>query len=133
MKFLMQNSTRLVCVVPPVRSNQAEREHGFRVAKFCPIPIGDSPSSKRMYDVLNLGCIPVVLSDDLVWAFSDQTGGPLKHNSFSLQIPQNVVHFTATKTLNRYAYHSRLFFSLVLKHYAFYCFIIIICLFCKPK
>jgi hypothetical protein len=103
MKVLMQNSTKLANVIPPVRSNQAEREHGFLAATFCPIPIGDSPSSKRMYDVLNFGCIPVVLSDDLVWAFSDQTGGPLNHSAFSLQIPQSVVHYTARKTLNRYA------------------------------
>ena len=103
MKILMQNSTRLSGVIPPVRSNQAEREHGFLAATFCPIPIGDSPSSKRMYDVLNFGCIPVVLSDDLIWAYSDQSGGPLNHTDFSLQMPQSVVHFTARKTLARYA------------------------------
>ena len=27
-----------------------------------------------MYDVLNFGCIPVVVSDDLVWAFSSLAG-----------------------------------------------------------
>jgi hypothetical protein len=101
MKVLMQNSTRLPNVIPPVRSNQAEREHGFLAATFCPIPIGDSPSSKRMYDVLNFGCIPVVLSDDLIWAFSDQSGGPLNHSTYSLQIPQSVVHYTAQKSLRR--------------------------------
>jgi len=103
MKFLMNNSTRLPGVIPPVRSNMAEREHGFLAATFCPIPIGDSPSSKRMYDVLNFGCIPVVLSDDLIWAYSDQTNGPLDHNSFSIQIPQSVVHFTTRKSLARFA------------------------------
>lgn len=103
MKFLMNNSTRLPGVIPPVRSNMAEREHGFLAATFCPIPIGDSPSSKRMYDVLNFGCVPVVLSDDLVWAYSDQTNGPLDHRSFSVQMPQSVVHFTAHKSLARFA------------------------------
>lgn len=103
MKVLMQNSTHLPGVIPPIRSNQAEREHGFLAATFCPIPIGDSPSSKRMYDVLNFGCIPVVLSDDLIWAFSDQSGGPLNHSEFSIQIPQSVVHFTARKSLARFA------------------------------
>jgi hypothetical protein len=102
MKFLMINSTHLPGVIPPVRSNQAEREHGFLAAKYCPVPIGDSPSSKRMYDVLNFGCVPVVLSDDLVWAYSDQTGGPLNHSSFSLQIPQSVVHFRASRSLEKY-------------------------------
>jgi hypothetical protein len=101
MKFIMQNHTALHNVIPPVRSNMAVRENGFMAATFCPIPIGDSPSSKRMYDVLNFGCVPVVLSDDLVWAYSDQTGGPLNHTEYSIQIPQSVVHFTARKTLAR--------------------------------
>lgn len=30
------------------------REEGFKTAKYCPIPIGDSPSSKRMYDVMHV-------------------------------------------------------------------------------
>ncbi len=51
-----------------------KRELGFRTSIFCAIPIGDSPSSKRMYDVMNYGCIPVILSDELVWAFSKETG-----------------------------------------------------------
>lgn len=69
-------------VVPDIKAVQAEREHGFRAATFCPIPVGDSPSSKRMYDVLHFGCIPVVLSDDLVWAFSQDTNGPLNHTRY---------------------------------------------------
>lgn len=31
-----------------------KRELGFQTASFCPIPVGDSPSSKRMYDVLQV-------------------------------------------------------------------------------
>eukprot|EP01034_Spumella_vulgaris_P021329 gene21329-27359_t len=103
MKFVMSNSTKLQGVVPPVKSIMAEREHGFLAAIFCPIPVGDSPSSKRMYDVLNFGCIPVILSDDLIWAYSDQSGGRLNHSDFSFQIPQSVVHFTSQKTLARFA------------------------------
>jgi hypothetical protein len=30
------------------------REAGFQSAAFCPVPVGDSPSSKRMYDVMNV-------------------------------------------------------------------------------
>jgi len=55
-----------------------------------------------MYDVITFGCIPVVLSNDLVWAYSDQTGGPLQHSTFSIQIPQSIVHFTTKKTLKQY-------------------------------
>jgi len=50
-------------------------------------------------------CVPVVLSDDLVWAFTEQTGGPLNHSQFSLQLPQAVVQFTAEKTLRTYRNH----------------------------
>lgn len=106
MKILIRNSTLLPGggIIPPnIKSNQAEREHGFLAAIFCPIPIGDSPSSKRMYDVINFGCIPVVLSNDLVWAYSDQTGGTLQHSKFSIQIPQSIVHFNAKKTLSKYS------------------------------
>jgi hypothetical protein len=103
MKMVMSNSTKLNGVVPHVRSTMGDREHGFLAAVFCPIPVGDSPSSKRMYDVLNFGCIPVILSDDLIWAYSDQSGGRLNHSSFSFQIPQSVVHFTSQKTLRRFA------------------------------
>ena len=35
--------------------NEKKRELGFLNARFCPIPVGDSPSSKRMYDVLQVG------------------------------------------------------------------------------
>lgn len=102
MKALMINSTSIPGVLPDVKSVQAEREHGFRAATFCPVPIGDSPSSKRMYDVMNFGCIPVVLSDDLLWAFSQQSGGPLDHASFAIHMPQAVVQFPAEALLKKY-------------------------------
>ena len=105
MKFMMLNSSSLTGVLPDVKSVQAEREHGFRAATFCPVPVGDSPSSKRMYDVMNFGCIPVVLSDDLVWAYSRQTGGPLDHTTFAIQIPQSVVQFPAEVLLSRFKKH----------------------------
>ena len=102
MKALMINSTSIPGVLPDVKSVQAEREHGFRAATFCPVPIGDSPSSKRMYDVMNFDCIPVVLSDDLLWAFSQQSGGPLNHASFAIHMPQAVVQFPAEALLKKY-------------------------------
>ena len=103
MKFMMLNSSALPGILPHVKTIQAEREHGFRAATFCPIPVGDSPSSKRMYDVINFGCIPIVLSDDLVWAFTHQTGGSIDHSSFSIQMPQAVVQFPAELILKKYS------------------------------
>lgn len=37
-----------------IQRGPRKREEGFQSAMFCPIPIGDSPSSKRMYDVVNV-------------------------------------------------------------------------------
>ena len=103
MKQVVHNSSKLANIFPPFRSNQDDREKGFLSAIFCPIPVGDSPSSKRMYDSLNFGCIPVVLSNDLVWAFTDQTGFTgIHHTQFSIQIPQSIVQYTAMRTLEDY-------------------------------
>ena len=35
---------------------------------------------------LQFGCIPVILSDDVVFAFSRESGGPLDAALFSLQV-----------------------------------------------
>ena len=56
---------------------------GYRKSVYCPIPVGDSPSSKRQYDVLDFGCIPVVLSDDLVYAFTPDAGASYRRRSAS--------------------------------------------------
>lgn len=111
MKQIMNNSSRVkepnVVLVPPNKLTQTVRENGFRASKFCPIPIGDSPSSKRMYDVMHFGCVPVVLSDDLIWAYVSTSGGILKQSSFSIQLPQAVVQYTTEFLLARYENHTR--------------------------
>jgi hypothetical protein len=66
------------------------RHRGYLHAIFCPVPVGDSPSSKRMYDAMNLGCIPVILSDDLIYAYSLSAGGKYDPNLFSITLPQKV-------------------------------------------
>lgn len=72
-----------------------KREMGFRQATFCPIPVGDSPSSKRMYDVMNFGCIPVVLSDEMMYSFIEEAGGGVREGNFSLRFPQKIVQKSA--------------------------------------
>lgn len=104
-KHILNNATFLTNVTPPVVSSMGDREKGFMQARYCPIPVGDSPSSKRMYDVLHYGCVPVVLSDDLLWAFGPEMRGlqaTLLPSEFSIQVPQSVVHFTAQRTLRLY-------------------------------
>jgi hypothetical protein len=111
MKHIMINCSRVrgTQLIPRNELTRSARELGFRAAKFCPIPIGDSPSSKRMYDVMNYGCVPVALSDDLVWAFSDDVGGPIGHASFSLRMPQIVVQLPADALLHRFAENKEMF------------------------
>jgi len=50
--------------------------------------------------LLQYGCIPVVLSDDLVWAYSTEAGGPLDPSTFSIQLPQSTVLKTAQHVLD---------------------------------
>jgi Exostosin family len=63
---------------PSYRANHAATtrlyRHGMRISTFCPAPGGDSPSSKRMFDCLHAGSIPVVLSRDFVWPFTEELG-----------------------------------------------------------
>jgi hypothetical protein len=109
MQRIMQNSSSIPNLVPHIPPGQAKREYGFLSSIFCPIPVGDSPSSKRMYDVLNFGCIPVVLSDDLIWAYSDQTNGPLNHTQFGIQLPQSIIQYSIERSVLRYANHRDIF------------------------
>jgi hypothetical protein len=40
---------------------EKKREVGFLTSKYCPIPVGDSPSSKRMYDTIHVS-VPSYIS-----------------------------------------------------------------------
>ena len=102
LKQLMVNASRQDHVVPSAKANMAEREHGFLMSTFCPVPVGDSPSSKRMYDVMHFGCIPVIISDDLVFAYSLETGGDADARQFAIQLPQSVVQFPIDVLLKKF-------------------------------
>ena len=45
---------------------------GMHLSTFCPCPGGDSPSAKRHFDALLAGCIPIILSQDFVWPFTNE-------------------------------------------------------------
>ena len=92
--IMRENNQRLTLL-----RGDRKREIGFRSSIFCAIPIGDSPSSKRMYDVLNFGCIPVILSDDLVYAYSLEAGGNVSTADFAIRLPQRVVQRSASELL----------------------------------
>ena len=67
------------------------RQAVMHAARFCPCPEGDSPSAKRMYDALLAGCVPVVVSDDAVYALSREIGGPVDAAAFALRVGEPAV------------------------------------------
>ncbi len=50
--------------------------------------------------LLQFGCIPVLLSDDALWAYSIQSGGPIDPALFSITLPQRTVQRTVRQLIN---------------------------------
>ena len=59
----------------------------MRKSVFCLVPRGDSPSSRRLFDAVSAGCIPVIISDDYTPAFQSA----LNYSRFSLRFPVDEV------------------------------------------
>lgn len=61
---------------------------GMQLSTFCPCPGGDSPSAKRHYDALIAECIPIILSIDFVWPFTNEFDKSinLDPNEFSFRL-----------------------------------------------
>lgn len=55
---------------------------------FCICPSGDVPTAKRSFDATYFGCIPVYISDDIVFPFS---GNLLNYSTFSIWIKEKDV------------------------------------------
>lgn len=66
-------------------------------SKYCLVPKGDTPSSKRFYDAIIYGCIPVVISDHFQPAF-DKT--LIDWSKCTVRIPQRKI-LNIEKTLRR--------------------------------
>ena len=60
-------------------------------ATFCACPEGDSPSAKRQYDAVVTGCIPVLVSNEAIYAYSSENGGDLDPSDFSVRISEESV------------------------------------------
>jgi len=44
----------------------------MKLSTFCACPGGSSPSSKRIFDAIAAGCIPIIMSEDFAWPFSTE-------------------------------------------------------------
>lgn len=57
----------------------------YAKSTFCIIPAGDTPSSKRLYDGMSYDCIPIILSDNIVFPYD---GTLMNWNEFSIKVPE---------------------------------------------
>ena len=53
-------------------------------ARFCLVPRGLTPASRRLYEAIASGCAPVVVSDEFRLPF----GSWLDYDAFSLRLPE---------------------------------------------
>ncbi|XP_042500752.1 probable arabinosyltransferase ARAD1 [Macadamia integrifolia] len=53
---------------------------GMRLSKFCLNPVGDTPSSCRLFDAIVSHCVPVIVSDRIELPYEDE----LDYNEFSI-------------------------------------------------
>jgi hypothetical protein len=60
------------------------------------VALGDNPISKRQYEMLLFGCIPVLLGDDMVYAFTKEAGMNISLDDFVVQLPQSIVQVEAS-------------------------------------
>ena len=51
---------------------------------------------------MHFGCIPIILSDDLVYAYTHLTGGDINETMFSIRLPQSIVQFPTDYLLKKF-------------------------------
>ena len=67
----------------------SQQTASMRRSTFCLIPRGDTPSSRRLYDAVAAGCIPVVISDELPGQLPYQHD--LNWSSFTHEVAEELV------------------------------------------
>ena len=55
-------------------------------AKFCFVPLGDTPTSRRLFDAIIAGCLPIIISDDIDRSLPFSSAIP--YNDFAFRIPE---------------------------------------------
>jgi len=63
----------------------ADYAAGMLGSTFCWIPRGDNPTSRRVFDAVAAGCIPVVVSDDIARYLPFRWAGAYKTRHFPAQ------------------------------------------------
>ena len=87
---------RNITVATRVRASR--RMKGCESSLFCILAAGDIISSSLQYSMIEKGCIPVLLADDLVFAYTYQAGGiNFNETDFSVRLPQDIALVTAAQ------------------------------------
>ena len=71
-------------------TNSFDSFNFMKKSQFCPVPAGETPSSKRLYDAFKTRCIPIILSDDLRFPFENVF---CDYSAAIIQLPMKEVGF----------------------------------------
>eukprot|EP00983_Pelagomonas_calceolata_P032155 1009502-Pelagomonas_calceolata.AAC.1 len=85
--LLMRENDTFVFMVKERHFGLPDVSRVHRSSIFCAIPPGDTPNTKRLYDALFSGCIPVILSDDIQLPFQFA----LNYDDFCVRLPASSV------------------------------------------
>ena len=98
------------------RSLMCGSRRRLRTCKFCMVPRGITPSSRRLYEAIAAKCVPVIISDRFVLPYSGSSTGasgggvgllpPHALDSFMLRVPEvEVSNLTVIleEAMDRYA------------------------------
>lgn len=73
--YLTSNNITNSLIIKTLRFSKKGRVFDYdmagylRQSYFCPVPYGDSPSSKRLFDTFRARCVPIVLADEIRYPF----------------------------------------------------------------
>ena len=95
-KELAQNLTRMkntIAIFTKDKKNEKPATsfniyNFMKKSQFCPVPSGETPSSKRLYDAFKSRCIPIILSDELRFPFEEVF---CDYSGTILQVPMSEV------------------------------------------
>ncbi|KAK3237865.1 hypothetical protein CYMTET_52094 [Cymbomonas tetramitiformis] len=79
--------TRGEILVTDAVTNSASYAEEMRDSVFCLCPRGGTPWTRRVFDALLTGCIPVVISDDIEFPFEDF----LPYDKFTIKLSEEQV------------------------------------------
>lgn len=70
---MLNGESDVICEEADSRQEGAvkDSEKGMRQSKFCLSPVGDTPSSCRLFDAIVSHCVPVIISDRLELPYED--------------------------------------------------------------